>query len=397
MIEKIRKNIMLKSFIGPMIIGFFIGLSCYYLGNIFNIEIYGQSLFEIPVRLLYTISKNFLQLLLFVAPLMVVIYSISGVNQIRGNAKKFFLKFFSLVFITLLIISLISLVIGSSLVPNLMVEMDQTMDIYMDPYFIVDIQPLFSTIVAVIMGIIFGLFLPQDSLSMKLIHEGEEWISRFATGLLLPIMPIWVIGVFAQSAYTSSASSLFINDLILSTIILILQGLWLVVMYFIVTKITKRSFKKAFYAGLKLYVKVTSIMGMGAGIIVPFAIEAQKEIEVDEAVAKIVSVSSLNMPGSVISNIIFAYGVITMYGLDISTMQMIVYAVVLIFATMIAPSIPGGVFSVTSSLLTPILGFNADQIGLMGALYYKQGTSNAATNNAADVYLGPLMDSNSKI
>ncbi|MGL5020566.1 MAG: cation:dicarboxylate symporter family transporter, partial [Mycoplasmatales bacterium] len=118
---------------------------------------------------------------------------------------------------------------------------------------------------------------------------------------------------------------------------------------------------------------------------------------VDEAVAKIVSVSSLNMPGSVISNIIFAYGVITMYGLNISTMQMMVYGVVLIFATMIAPSIPGGVFSVTSSLLTPILGFNADHIGLMGALYYKQGTSNSATNNAADIYLGPLMDSNTKI
>ena len=57
----------------------------------------------------------------------------------------------------------------------------------------------------------------------------------------------------------------------------------------------------------------------------------------------------------------------------------------------VAPAVPGGVFAVTSGLLTPILGFTPDQISIMGSFYYTQGTSNSATNNSADLYLGPIL------
>lgn len=392
-----RNNLMLKNFIGPMFFGFGIGLLCLYLGNNFPITIFETNFFEIPIKILYTISENFIEFLLFIAPFMILVYTASGVNQIKGDAVKFFIKFLLLTFFTLVLLSFLSLIVGNFIVPNFIMQITTDGSARMEPYFLVDIKPLFNSFTALISGILCGLFFPQDSTVIKIIHESEEWINTFAKKLLIPIMPIWVTCIYAQFVYSSGAGTIFINDVILSFIILLLQGFWLLIMYIFVSKYTKKALKTVTLAGLKLYLKVTSIMGLGTGIIIPFAIEAQEEIGVNQDVAKVISVSSLNLPGSLISNIIFAYGVIVMYGLEINNYMMFLYAIALIFATMIAPAVPGGVFSVTSTLLTPILGFSTEQIGLMGGMYYKQGTSNSAANNAADVYLGPLMDYHKKV
>jgi Na+/H+-dicarboxylate symporter len=58
---------------------------------------------------------------------------------------------------------------------------------------------------------------------------------------------------------------------------------------------------------------------------------------------------------------------------------------------MIAPSMPGGVFSVTSTLLTPVLGFSDEMVTLMSGLYFKQGTTNSAVNNTGDIAIGTMM------
>ena len=64
----------------------------------------------------------------------------------------------------------------------------------------------------------------------------------------------------------------------------------------------------------------------------------------------------------------------------------------MVLATIIAPVLPLGVFTVTQQLLHPILGFNPDQIKLMSTLYYNQGTTNACINNCGDIYLGLLLN-----
>lgn len=371
---------MLRNFIMPMIIGFAIGI----ISSIFELEL--------VVKLLYTVSQNFLQLLLFIAPLMILIFVISGVVMLRGDAKTFFVKFIITIFITLLILSILVLFIAYLLLPHVLVPINNYQDVYLDPYFIINLNPIVNSFEAIILGIFIGAFVGPKSTTIKVVNELEKAIDFFAHKILLPLMPIWIIGTFAKTSYVNQASSIFVDDLILSAIILIIQVLFLIIMYFISTKKEQKSFKKAFKAGLKLYLKVVSIAGIGTTVIVPFAIDAQKEIGVNQAQAKIISSSSLNMPGSVISNIIFAYGIIIIFTINVSALSLIGYLILLVLATMIAPAIPGGVFSGTSTLLSPMLGFNTDQINLMGSLYYKQGTSNSAVNNAADIYLGALLD-----
>ncbi len=371
---------MIKYFIFPMVLGLFIGLFCAWFE------------FEAPVRILYTISDNFLSLLLFIAPFIIFTYGITGTIEIRDGVKNFFIRFISLIILTLSLIGFISLILSNLFLSFSLLEIKEVESITLDPYFRLTLTPLFSISTALLMGILIGLYVKADSITIKLAHEFEDWIGVFAKKFLLPFMPFWILGIFAKTVYVNQTAEIFINEVIMSIFVVCIHISWLLIMYFISTKYANKNFKSAVGAGIKLYTKVISIMGVGTGIIVPFAIEAQEEININSGIAKIVSASALNMPGSVISNVVFSTGIIIMFDIDVSTIQLITYVFALVFATMIAPSVPGGVFSVTSGLLTPILGFSPDQISLMGAFYYRQGTTNSATNNAADIYIGAFLD-----
>nr|MBL0701837.1 cation:dicarboxylase symporter family transporter [Mycoplasmatales bacterium] len=294
--------------------------------------------------------------------------------------------------LTLSLIGFISLILSNLFLSFSLLEIKEVESITLDPYFRLTLTPLFSISTALLMGILIGLYVKADSITIKLAHEFEDWIGVFAKKFLLPFMPFWILGIFAKTVYVNQTAEIFINEVIMSIFVVCIHISWLLIMYFISTKYANKNFKSAVGAGIKLYTKVISIMGVGTGIIVPFAIEAQEEININSGIAKIVSASALNMPGSVISNVVFSTGIIIMFDIDVSTIQLITYVFALVFATMIAPSVPGGVFSVTSGLLTPILGFSPDQISLMGAFYYRQGTTNSATNNAADIYIGAFLD-----
>jgi len=370
---------MLKRFFLPMIIGYFIG------------AISGVFKFDLIVRILFTFSSNFLQLVLFIAPFLVLVFAISGTNELKGAMKSFVIRFFSLIFMSLVLLGGLTLIMSNFILPSLLVSLEQSKPVFLDPYFTIDIPPLFSVVSGIISGLIFGLFIDKDSKTMEIVHELEGWISKFSVGFLLPAMPIWIMGTFAKAGFVNQGVELIYNDFIMSWLIIGLQFVWLGIMYFAASRYSGFSFKLIVREASKIYLKVISIMGLGSGIIVPFIVEAQENVGVDAGTAKIISASSFNMPGSVISNIVFSYGIIFMFDMDVSITSYLAYIVLLVLATIIAPAVPGGVFAVTSGLLTPILGFNPDQISLMGSFYYTQGTSNAATNNAADLYLGPIL------
>ena len=128
---------------------------------------------------------------------------------------------------------------------------------------------------------------------MVIVHELEKWIAKFSTGFLLPAMPIWIMGTFAKAGFVNQGVELIYNDFIMSWLIIGLQFLLLGVIYFVASRYSGFSFKLIVREASKIYLKVISIMGLGAGIILPFVVKAQEDVGVDSGTAKIISASSL--------------------------------------------------------------------------------------------------------
>lgn len=373
-------NKIILKFIIPIIIGLSIG----YISAFYNQDI--------GVRLLNTISENILVIITFITPLLTLVIVTSGINQIRENKIKFLTKFFGVILLSSFILGVVVLLFSLVVVPIFSFDLIRGSEIqYIDPYFKLGLISPFGIFFAVILGIILGLLINPKGYIGKIFEDIQKLLYKFLEKIIMPIMPLWIIGTFAATGYQSAGLEFLLTDFILSWIIIIIQFLWLGIAYFVVSKTKKINFSSIRKSGLKIYGFVLSIAGLGTSAVLPVIIEEQKKLGIDENKAKVVTATSFNMPGSLISNIVFAVGIVSMYNLNVSIEQYFTFLIIIVFALVAAPAVPGGVFAITSTILAPTLGFTPEMITMFGTMYYKQGTTNSATNNAADLYVTPFV------
>lgn len=387
-----------KKFFFSILIGFLLGF----------ISIAFQSDYFLQILSLF--ANLLINIFLIIGPIITFFSLTSGIISINKDFK-FFIKFFIIIISTLLIGGIIFYIICKILLPNLLTSQTQLPIYSIKPlpltgFFsniydaIVNIKksitkclPLFL-LISIVLGIV-TVFTNNITIK-KFIDLGNSSLFVILKKFLLPIMPIWTISLFANLTYESALTGLIINDFVLSIVIFSFQILFLLCLYYLCSRISKLDFKKIFLAGKNIFIKSIEMMGLGGNLIIPYSVSEQEKLGIKTGYAQLIAASNFNLPGSFFSNIGFAYGIIVIYGLNISNLNFIIYILLLIITTIIAPAIPLGVFSITQQLLTPILGFNIEQVQLMSTFYYNQGTTNSAVNNSGDVYLGILTSKKSK-
>ncbi len=371
----------LKLFI-PIVIGMLLGYVC----AIFNIPIF--------VRIMLTISSNILILIKVITPFLLVVITATALSSIKEKLSKkvlFLLKLFGYIVLTLIVLGVIVFALSFVIVPFLTFDFQNYESTWLSPLFELKIPALFSnsylSLISIVIGIILGLFLSEENIIIKFCAKLQNYIFLFFSEFLTPIMPLWIIGSFSSTTYSNVGVNFILTDFLLSIYILILQFSWLFIMYFVTSKLFNVNFKKMYNYGLQIYFKIVSISGFGTQAIIPFIIEKEVDLGFNEQKSTIITATSFNMPGSLISNIVFVLGVINLFNFDISFFALFSFVFILILATIIAPSFPGGTAAITSTLTASILGFSEDMNAIFYTMYYKQGISNSATNNAADLYI----------
>lgn len=381
-------------FIYPMVIGIMLATLATYFSS-----------FEIFITIFYTYSVNFTSYLAFIAPIIVLIYISNATINLSDNIFLFLIKYFTYILITSFIIGIITLISTIYLVPLFTFDYNET-QFYDFPVLFTIHFPIFlslfqALIYSLFLGIIVRIFSKYKKFdqSVDKIKYGfikiEEYLNIFLRNTFKYLIPPWIIGTYSNNTFGFNFQIIWM-DFALSVLILILQYSMIFGLIYLVANYKKLIVKPIIKSAWRINLLVISLAGNGTGVIVPAMVDEQKKLGFSENVAKFVSSSSFNMPGSLISHIVFAYGVALLFGINISFIQMISYISVLILFLIISPSIPGGVFTVTQSLLTPMLGFDENAIGVMGSLYFKQGTSNSAINNMADFYVTPVLQNKNK-
>lgn len=386
---------MLKRFVFPAFLGIILGIFSNYINS------------DILISFISTISSIILNTLLILSPFIIFISIINAINAIKDN-YFFYFKLFLLIIIPLFIFGLLFFYFIKIIYPFVLSNNLEIQEFYLSKFsffsFFENIINIinqiknfctnkllpFSLILSTIIGFISIYNKKIDTFVNHKLNHFEKILYNFILKVIIPIMPIWIISIFAKSSYSYTQTSLIYNDFVMSIIIFLAQFLFLGTMYYFCAKINKINFFKIIKQAKNLYIDTLSMMGLGSNLIIPFSVNAQSALGVDKNYAKLIAASAFNLPGSFIANIGFSYGIITIFNINVSDFQFVLYIFLLIIATIIAPTLPLGVFSITQQLLTPILGFTTQNIELMGTLYYNQGTTNACCNNCGDIYLGLL-------
>ncbi len=382
--NKSNTKIILR-FLLPIVLGILIGIISKSLHT------------DIAIRSLLTISDNILVVLKIITPFLLLSMTASAFSKIKiSKTKKFYFlfKFFMYTFITLLILGSIVFIISLIIVPLLSFTLVDTSTSFATSFYKLPLPKLFSKqyyssfqLFMLSLGIFSGIFLSTKNKFILILNKLENIIYLIFKKLIIPIMPIWILATFSSTSFANAGGSFLATDFLLSIYILILQFTWLFIMYFITSKVFKINFKKMAKYGLQIYTYVVSIGGMGTQIVLPSIIKKEKDLGLDEQKSTIITATSFNMPGSLISNIVFVLGVVNIFNYDIKIITLYAFVFILVLATVVAPPIPGGTMAITSTLCSSMLGFSDEMVQIFSTMYYKQGIPNAATNNAADFYI----------
>lgn len=377
------RNLILR-FIAPMLGGCFLGVATIFLMKHHVVAS------NFPVRIAYTFSDNFIGFLKWFSPFMSLVLIASGIRGISQNVYRFLIRFSVILITTLVTLGLATFALSKLIIPIYIADINFTDSLELTSYFTIPFFHYFSVFTGMILGIIVGVLANYLSFINSPLNRCERIVNWVVVNIIIKFSPLWIIGSFAATTFTSQNLSIVWYDLWLSFIILFFQFSWLLLMYYLLSKYGNIPFKLIVKGGMKIYMIVLSMGGMTSGAIYPYLIEEQSKIGLNRDKSKFVTVASFNMPGSLISHIVFALGLSMLFGIEFTNIQFIKYIIVLIFTLVVSPAISGGVFALTSPLLIPMLGFNDQMVGLMSAMYFKQGTSNAAVNNCADFYLTGL-------
>lgn len=368
-------------FIIPIIIGFITGKVAYFFDQ------------EIIIRLLITLSDNILVVLKFIIPFLVLCLVMTSICEIKGGKVKKIKtigSLFRIILITLIPLTIVITLISQIIVPILSFDIINSDSPWVFPLFKLSIEPLFSTFSGIVLGVIIGVFIKENNILYKIAKEIQNIIYSFFKYVLKPIMPLWILASFALTSYSGSGIAFFMTDFLLSILILTFQFSWLLIMYYITSKKIKKPLKKIVSNGAQIYGYVVSLSGNGSAFVLPFIIKREEKLGMDLQKSKLVTATAFNMPGSLISDIVFIIGVMSMTGFTMPFLTVMKLMFSLMIITIIAPAIPMGPGSIVAGVL-PSYGFNESMIQLYTTMYYKQGTSNSATNNAADLYITPFV------
>ena len=350
------------------------------------------------IRIFVTFNDIFSQLLGFLVPLIILGLVAPAIADMGKRAGKMLLITVAIAYTATLIsgfmaygtsIGLFPLVINASETANNLAQ-----DNALTAYFSIGIPPLMSVMTALFMAFLLGLGITKiagNSLK-NMLNEFKNIISLSIEKVIIPLLPLHIFGIFlniTQSGQIATMLSVFIKII---GIIFALHVVVLLLQYTIAGIITKRNPFTLLWTMLPAY--FTALGTQSSAATIPVTLQQTLKNKVNEDVADFVIplCATIHLSGSTLKIVACAIALMMMHGTTVEPSSMIYFICMLGVVMVAAPGVPGGAIMAAVSVLQSILGFDANQIALMIALYITMDNFGTACNVTGDGAIALIID-----
>ena len=232
------------------------------------------------------------------------------------------------------------------------------------PKLIANDKAMFAGIIA---GIIASRLYPVKALEISLIIE--RFISRLLKAFVY-IIPLFVAGFVVKMQYDKALSIIIKDYIAIFAIIAVAQFGYILLAYFILNNGKVRSFVMSVRNMLPAAISGFSTMSTAASM--PLTIIGAESNARDKDVARSVIPATVNihLVGDCFAIPILAYAVLKTFGMaEPSLVSYIIFALYFVLAKFSVAAVPGGGIIVMLPILEQYLGFNAEMMSLITALY----------------------------
>lgn len=351
-------------------------------------------------QLLITFKGLFAQLLFFTIPLLILFFITSGIANLPQNSGKLLGRTLGTAYLSTILAGSLAFFVAALLVPMLAGSADAAATsgngTVLSPFIELAIPPVFNVMTALALAFIFGLGIAATRAEQlkQLSDQGRDVIQLLLTKVIIPLLPFYIAGVFAEMAVAGTVFATLKTFGVVLLLSIALHWVWIFALFTLAAIKAGRSPFGLVKNMLPAY--FTALGTMSSAATIPVSLEATKNNGVKDDIANftVPLCATTHLAGSTITIVACAVAVMVMQdGLAIpSFITMLPFILMLGLVMLAAPGVPGGAVMSAVALLISMLGFGDAAIALMIALYMAQDSFGTACNVTGDGAISVLVD-----
>ena len=353
------------------------------------------------VRIFVTFSSIFSLFLNFIIPLMIVAFIGYGIASLTEGASKLIGITVAISYGSTLLAGSIAFLVASNLFPTLLGSAALSsvkIESGLDSYFSIPLKPLFDVTSAVVFAFILGIGITmlrpkkQGEELFSIVRDSEEVIQAVLKNIIIPLLPIHILGTFANLAYAGSIQHILVIFGKVFAVVITLHILYITALFVISGIIGKKSPIMLIKNQIPPY--FTAVGTQSSAATIPVSLIAAERNGVSEQIRNFVIplCATIHLAGSMITLTCCSTAVILILGQNPTYGSILPFILMLGIAMVAAPGAPGG--AVMSALpFFYMIGITGEELqGLMIALYLTQDSFGTAANVSGDNAIAVFID-----
>ena len=389
--EKKKKKLgLLPKLLIAIVLGLVIGTICQKIGDAG----------ELIIQLGATYNSIFGNFLNFCIPLIIIGFVVPGIADLGTGAGKTLAATTGVAYLSTIIAGSLAFVVDVALFPSLvhadmfMANAQNAEETALSGLFTIEMPPIMGVMAALLISFILGLgltLIKNDTLKLA-IKDFSEIVTKLVGGVVIPLLPFHVYGIFAKLTYAGTIVELMTSFIKVFAVILCLHVIILVFQYTVAGTTAKKNPFSLIKNMIPAY--TTAIGTQSSAATIPVTVECTKKNGVADSIAEFVCplCATIHLSGSTITLTSCSIAVMMMMGQPVTFAKMFPFILMLGITMVAAPGVPGGAVMAALGILQSMLGFDDTMCGLMIALYIALDSFGTACYLTCDGAIAVLMD-----
>lgn len=348
-----------------------------------------------------TFNSIFGNFLGFCIPLIIIGFVVSGIAELGDGAGKTLGLTVLIAYASTLFAGLLAYFVDVSVFPSflkvgsiVLEDAQNAEETMLKGLFSIDMPPLMGVMTALLISFIFGIGIAvTHSTSLKNgFSEVQHIIEKLVAGVLIPLLPLHVYGIFANMTYAGTVMDIMSVFIRVFVIIILLHVAVILIQYTIAGTVAGRNPIKLIRRMLPAY--FTAIGTQSSAATIPVTVACTKNNDVSDRIAEFVCplCATIHLSGSTITLTSCSIALMMLNGMDVTLSGLFPFILMLGITMVAAPGVPGGAVMAALGILSSMLGFNDSMLNLMIALYIAQDSFGTACNVTGDGAIAVFMD-----
>lgn len=343
------------------------------------------------IRIFITFNGIFGNFLGYIIPLIIIGLVAPGIAELGKDAGRLLWITVALAYGSTLISGFFSYSVSSALFPQFIQpgsvgDMSAMTKTTVEPYFTIEMPPVMEIVTAMILAFVLGLGLAavKGETFKKVLFEFRDLVNMLIAKAVIPLFPIYIFGIFMKICVESEIG--FILGIFLKVIVIIflMTAVLLLFQFCVAGIIAKKNPLRCLLNMMPAYVTALGTQSSAATIPVTLAQAKKNDVNPDIAGFTVPLCATIHLAGSILKIVACSYAILLMNGMTPSFGTYAGFIFMLGVVMVAAPGVPGGAIMAALGVLSSMLGFTQDMLGMIIAIYIAMDSFGTACNVTGD-------------